>query len=123
MGGGADTYDHNRQPMKVAKNNGKGKGNDSRGTFRIINKYRCVNCAELEEDLANGDDFDGDGDTSDYQRRHPLSQVNLDEINSATSEIEFGDIADWQSDSAVGRYSVNLGGCARVSGCGAHRGL
>ena len=71
------------------------------------NNYRCVNCAGWGEDTDNANDPDGDWDTSDYQAGRPMSQVNFDEDNSASCEIEVGCIGNWQPDSDVGHYLVN----------------
>ena len=65
--GEEDKYGNTRKPNK-GKYGGKGKWRDSRKTIRADrSNYRCVNCAEWEDDPVNGNDFGGDWGTSDYK--------------------------------------------------------
>ena len=109
--GDADAHDRNRKPHGKGRYNDKGSGNESIRTFQrdYRSNYRCVNCAEREEDPDNESDRHENWDTSDYQRGHTSNMVNLagDENDYSESEIEYGDIADWDADIEVGYYSVS----------------
>ena len=53
--------------------------------------------------------YNGDWGNSDFRRDPPLVQVNFEESdnNKASSEIEFGDVGGWGTESEVWCYLVN----------------
>ena len=101
-------------------------GNDHRGTYRnrTIGNYRCVNNNRAEW----GKKLMAMAISMGIRilliiRGRPLSQVTLLARNSPPSELKFGDVGKWESDSEIEDYLVNLivsneyRGAVRSEGC------
>ena len=82
-----------------------------------------VNCSvgeEMEYERDDGNYYNGYWGNSDYQRGHPLSQVDFaeSENNYPTIEIELGDIEGCDTDREVDHYLGNRGAAEDYRGVG-----
>ena len=77
--GDSDTYEHARKLPSKGKPNGKGTGNVPRGTSQrdYRSNYRGVNCAEWGGEPDNEIGYNGDWDTSSYQRGPSFKSIKL----------------------------------------------
>ena len=112
--GVADTYYHTRRIPQPGRDNDRRRRNDPYRTSPRNNRHnqRRDNCSvgdEVGDGEDNEDYFDGDRDSSDYQRDRPQNKVNFAENdnNYSPCELELGDIEGRRSDSEVEGYLAN----------------